>query len=253
MKKIIWLFVISYSLLVIPSIALAVAPSASQSAGLTQQLLNNLSQQIASRVAELKLVDHRGIIGTVTDVTETQITLSDMQGNTRFIDVDELTKFSAPSAKDNFGISDMQKGQTVGVLGLYNKDSRRLLARFVDVLSLPQFFSGAMLSIDKTHFTVDIVTPDQQTYTIEIEDVTKTSTYTVATGLARSGFSKIATDERVIVVGFPDIKDGKKIIASRIILFPDIPISPRIQTIKLQNNTPPASTGSGKKLVPLTR
>src|SRR5690349_18838483 len=76
------------------------------------QQINNLQERIATRVAQLKLVDHRGIIGTVTDVTQTQIALADIQGNTRFIDVDEITKFSNPSAKGTFGISDIKKGQT---------------------------------------------------------------------------------------------------------------------------------------------
>src|SRR5690348_9180787 len=107
-----------------------------------EQQISNLKDKIASRVAQLKLVDKRGIIGTVTDVNLTQITLTDSKGDTRFIDIDELTKFSSPSAKSNFGISDITKGSILGVLGLYNRESRRILARFVDVIVLPAEISG---------------------------------------------------------------------------------------------------------------
>ncbi len=260
MKKILWLLVIGYWLLVIAPLALAVSPTPTgpnptptKDPNAISQQINNLQERIASRVAQLKLVEHRGIIGTVTDVTQTQITITDIQGNTRFIDVDEITKFSNPSAKGTFGISDIQKGQTVGILGLYNKESRRLLGRFVDVLTLPVYYSGATVATDKTNFTVDIVTVDQQTFTVDIQDITKTLSYTTSTNLVKSGFSKLTTGERIITIGFPDVKDSKKILATRVIFFPDLPINPSIQTIKLQNNTPPPSTGSGKKLVPLTR
>ena len=78
-----------------------------------------------------KLVEKRGIIGTVTDSSDTQITVTDIAGNIRFVDVDELTKFYSSDSK-TFGISDIKNGMTIGVLGLYNKQSRRILAREVN-------------------------------------------------------------------------------------------------------------------------
>jgi hypothetical protein len=65
----------------------------------TDQISDQLITNIASRVAQLKLVEKRGIIGVVTNTTNTQITVTDSQNNTRFIDVDELTKFSNPIAR----------------------------------------------------------------------------------------------------------------------------------------------------------
>src|SRR3990167_5837024 len=100
-----------------------------------QEIKDQLISNIASRVAQLNLVEKRGIIGKVTEATNTQITLSDIKGDTRFVDVDELTKFSSPNAKGTFGISDITKDATVGILGLYNKESRRILARFVNVIT----------------------------------------------------------------------------------------------------------------------
>jgi hypothetical protein len=54
--------------------------------------INELKEKIASRVSELKLVEKRGIIGTISDVSSTKITLNDSDGKTRFVDVDEITK-----------------------------------------------------------------------------------------------------------------------------------------------------------------
>lgn len=191
-----------------------------------QSLLNDLSQSIASKVAELKLVNKEGIIGTVTDTTNTQITLKDRDGNIHFIDVDELTKFNS-EASSSFGISDVTKNMTLGILGLYNKESRRILARFVTVLSFPQYLSGAIAATDKTNFTVTVAGIDGKQTVVEIEDVTKTSSFDAGT-LTRSGFSKMQLGERIYVVGFFDKQNTKQIIASRIIVFPSLAINPAI-------------------------
>lgn len=218
-----------------------------------EQQINNLKDRIASRVAQLKLVDKRGIIGQVTDVTDTQITLTDVQGSVRIIDVDELTKFSSPDSKSSFGISDIKKGTTIGVIGLYNKESRHLLARWVDVLSNPMVLSGAILSINKTDFTFSFVTAENVQWTIDIENLTKTNSYTKDAGVVKSGFSKLQEGQRVLVVGFPDKTDAKKIIASRIIVFPNLPPNPKIALVKQEDIAPVTpSTGSGKKITPLS-
>lgn len=229
----------------------AVTPSAvpDQTSQDVNQQINELKERVASRVASLKLVDRRGVIGTVTDITDTQITLSDLQGNVRFIDVDELTRFSSPKVIEAFGISDITKGTKLGVLGLYNKESRRLLARFVDVINVPKFVHGTVVLVDNKKFTINVVIDDGKQMAVDVETVTKTFSYSTQSGLTRSGFSKITENDHAIIVGFPDIKDKNRIIALRILLFPDIPKNPKI--IIPQEGTP--STGSGKKLTPITR
>ncbi len=221
-------------------------PTQAQTISQTQQsLLNDLSQSIASKVAQLKLVNKEGIIGMVTDTSNTQITIKDMDGNIHFIDVDELTKFSS-DANSTFGISDVTKNMNLGILGLYNKESRRILARFVTVLTFPQYLSGAIAAIDKTNFTVTVVGVDGKQTIVEIQDITKTTAYDNA-AIARSGFSKMQLDERIYVVGYQDKQNPKQILASRIILFPALAINPAIGTAlpALPTDTPtPAPTGN---------
>ncbi|HET9947004.1 MAG TPA: hypothetical protein VFQ63_02980 [Patescibacteria group bacterium] len=260
MKKLLFLFAFSFITALTVGQTYAVVKSTdtpTPTPNNLEQQVSNLKDKIASRVAQLNLVDKRGIIGTVTDVTQTQITLSDLNGNIRFVDVDELTKFSSPTAKSNFGISDITKGSQVGVIGLYNKESRRILARFVDVQVNPVLISGAISDIDKTNYNLTVMTPDKKTYTISIENITKTVSYTKDGGVVKSGFSKNQVAERIVVEGFVDIKNANTIIASRIILFPDLTINPAILITKpadlqLQGTIVP-STGSGRKLTPLVK
>lgn len=205
--------------------------SSAPSQAITTQIddqINNLKDKIASKVAQLKLVEKRGIIGVVTDSNSTQITLKDRDGNIHFIDVDELTNFDSPSIK-NFGISDVTKNMTLGVLGLYNKESRRILARFITIDQSPTFIRGAVAAMDKTNFTLTVIQNNGTQTIVEIEDVTKMTSYST-TGVIKSGFSKIQLGQRVYVVGFPDKQNNKELIASRIIVFPNVPINPAIGT-----------------------
>src|SRR2546423_2045460 len=95
-------------------------PTVSQKQDVLVNQINQLKEKIASRVAELNLVEKRGVIGTVSDVSANQISITDITGKTRYVDVDEITKFSSSQAKKSFGLSDLTKGTRISVLGLYN-------------------------------------------------------------------------------------------------------------------------------------
>lgn len=255
MKIIVLFLTLIFSFPFLAGSAYAVTAVEKDTSTLIEQQVNNLKERIASRVAQLKLVERRGIIGTVTEVSDTQITLSDVKNNTRFVDVDELTKFSSLSSKESFGISDITKGTTLSILGLYNKESRRILARFVNVVTFPTVIHGAVSGIDEENFTLTVATEEGE-FTVDVENTTRTSSYTKGTALVRAGFSKIIQDMRITVIGTFDIKDKTNIIASRILLFPDIPKNPKIKIVAPLLNpqeTIQPSTGSGKKLTPITR
>lgn len=201
--------------------------------------IDELKNKVASRVAELKLVERRGTVGTVDSVTDTQVIITDLNENRRIIEVDELTKFS--STEDNsFGISDIKKGSRISAVGLYNKESQRLLARFLNEVSIPLFLHGIISEKDEDEFTLTLSTEDGKNLIVDIEKITKTSAYTKGE-LDDSGFTKILIGQNAIVVGYPDSKDENRITSSRIIIIPDLPKNPKIQ-IETSSPTPtPAS------------
>lgn len=255
MKKIFLLFLILYPLSLIinsKSYAATELPSPSDQAKVDQQI-DELKDRIASRVAELNLVEKKGIIGTVADVTGMQITLTDVNNNTRFVDVDELTKFNGgPKDTESFGISDITKGSTLGVLGLYNKQSRRILARTVDVVVVPKIIHGNVATIDPENFILNIASDKNEQLQVEVENTTKTSSYDDTTkGLVRSGFSKIKEGQTIFTVGFTDKTVANKVDADRIIVFPNIVKGPKELPVTSPSITP--STGSGKKLTPIVK
>lgn len=205
-----------------------VSPTEESTTNLLNKQINDLKDKIASRVAELKLVDKRGIIGIVTEVKDTQIILRDPQQKTRIIDIDELTKFSSSSAKTAFGISDIAKGETVSVIGLYNKQTRRILGRFVQTATMPVFISGVITDIDEDSFTVSVVDANNTTTIVDIEKITKTNTFTKEDEITRSGFSKLIAGDRVVVTGYPQKNVKNRITGLRILQLPEAPRDPNI-------------------------
>ena len=198
------------------------ATTAASMTGDETEKLSKLKDKIESRVKQLKLVEKRGIIGKVDEVTgTTKLTLTDMKGTLREVDIDELTKFSSPGSK-TFGISDIQKGTVISVLGLYNKETKHILARFITLETLPIIYNGMITSVDKKNFTVTIMTSQNKEAVIDHENTTKNFMYSREDGLTKIGFSKIVAGQRVFVVGTTDTKDKTILDASRIIVFPDL-------------------------------
>jgi hypothetical protein len=208
-----------------------------------QKQIDELKDRIASRVAELKLVEKRGIIGTVTAASQRQITLTDTKGETRFVDVDELTKFNGETR--DFGISDIKKDQTLGVLGLYNKQSRRLLARVVTELTIPRYIIGVVESTDEEDFTITVVDAKDKVYVIDYERSTTAFSYTKEDGLERSGFSQIEAGQNTIVSGFSDTLEETRIEGDRILIFPEIPKNPNV-AIEVKTSPSPVATPSAR-------
>ncbi len=229
------------------------APSQNDIKEKLNEQINQLKEKIASRVSELNLVEKRGIIGVVSTVSGNQITLTDVAGKTRQVDVDEITKFSSPDSK-SFGLSDLTKGTKVSILGLYNKQSKRILARFIDTAVNPTYLSGAISDLSSTDFTVTITSDDQKQSKIDIETITKISTYGKDSGITRYGFSKLKVGDRVTAVGFPSKKDPNILVPNRILVFPNLPKNPKIVVSgesPTGSETITPSTGSGKKLTPI--
>ena len=207
--------------------------------------IEKIKDLVASRVAELKLVEKRGILGKVFSATSTQITLTDSKKRKRIIDIDEITKFSDPADKP-FGVSDIKQGNMLGIKGLFNKSSDRLLARSVEkVTSIPEYFEGAVVGLDKINFQLKAVDENGNKRVIDIVTSTKTNSFTTDGGQIKSGFSKIAVGERIFAAGFPDAKVKDQLNATRVTHFPELPLSVKMKRAlgaNTQNQITPSVT-----------
>lgn len=210
----------------------------------TQQAIEKLKTKIATQVESMKLEEKRGIIGIVSSTSDNALTVTDINNNTRFIDVDEITKFSNPT-NSSFGFSDLTKGTRISIVGLYNKETKRILARFITVTSDPLFLTGAISTLDHINYQLILVMEDNKKQNVDIENSTKISVYTKAGGILHYGFSKLNTSDRLLIVGFPSTTDKTLFEAGRIIDFPDLPKDPAVvleQPTTATSITPKPST-----------
>lgn len=219
--------------------------------------IQKIKDLVASKVAELKLVEKRGLLGTVTQTSSTQITIEDTAGNRRIIDIDELTKFQKDNDAKNFGVSDIKNGTTLSLIGLYNKETKRLLARFISkAVNIPVYFEGVVISKNAKDFTLKATDEKGTQKTIDVQSSTKISLYAKDTNTTKSGFTKVEIGQRILVAGFDDLKEKNMINASRLIHFKDLPPSAemkkQLDIANLEKDTP-VSTGSGTKLTPIKK
>lgn len=185
--------------------------------------VEKIKDLVASKVASLKLVEKKGTIGTVKSASNTEISITNSRGLAEKVDIDELTKFDSASEKETFGISDIEKGDVLSFVGLYNKETKRLLARFAErATNIPVHTEGLITEKDTKEFTITIVNDSGKKETVSIESSTKTSNFEDGE-LVKAGFSKIEVGDRVVVVGFADPKVKDQINAERIIRLVGIP------------------------------
>ncbi|HRN96316.1 MAG TPA: hypothetical protein PLD54_02625 [Candidatus Levybacteria bacterium] len=199
------------------------APSATPEASAEAELktIEKIKEMVADKVSKLNLVEKRGFVGVVQDTSNTQITVQDIHGKKRFVDIDELTKFqdSIGSSK-TFGISDITKGNRLAFVGNYNKDTERLLARFVTkTVSIPEYVQGTVTEVDDDEFTITVTTQKNEKKMVDVERSTTTKVYDSEEGVQKSGFSQIEVGEKILVVGFPNEDDTTRLSASRILHF----------------------------------
>lgn len=198
---------------------------------------------VASKVAELNLVEKKGIIATVTEVGSTEIKAIDNKDQNITIDVDELTNFDFD--EEDFGISDLEIGQVYSFVGLYNRDSEKLLARFISQpASIPDYVDGAISEINEDDFQITLVNAQGDSFVVDIETSTDTLIIDENGGLEESGFSDLLKGQRVIAVGFLDEENSMS--ASRLIHFAVIP--PPVEVIANLEEEPTTATGSSNTL-----
>lgn len=189
--------------------------------------IQKIKDIVASKVAELDLVEKRGIIGKIKENKNMHIVVTDIKGKSRNIDVDELTNFSIGDKDEkSLGVSDLKEGVTYSFVGLYNKDTERLLVRVITKAeSIPDFFEGAIQEINADEFQIVIVDSKGTKKTIDIQKTTKTTLSKADGEVEKSGFTKLTIGQRVIVAGFKGLKDENIVAATRVIHFEEVPPS----------------------------
>jgi hypothetical protein len=117
------------------------------------------------------------------------------------------------------------------------------------VISTPLTITGAVSKIDDDEFTITVSTENGQNYIVDVENITRTLEY-IGNEVVKSGFSKIETGERVMVVGYTQSGQSSRLVGTRILLFPELLRNPKI-ILKTDTDEIVPSSGSGKVITPI--
>lgn len=164
-------------------ITIAASPSPTTSSSPTEKPLpvssatlekaKELKEKVASKIAELKVLSKRGVIGTIKSIKDTSIILTS-NGKDITIDTDDTTKITLlqKGKRSTLKLSDLKNDQIILVWGQYNKDQETLKAKQILSRVFSQDVIGTVKSIDKDNLTV-LVKNDNKEQTFTITSATK--------------------------------------------------------------------------------
>ena len=134
----------------------------------------SLKEKIASKVAELQQKDQRAVAGVITAISDTSIKIRNNEEIDYTIKLDkDLTKVFIISGgdKSDAKIEDLEKGDYIIISGPI--DGRSVTAN--SIFRDEQFFvgSGRITEINATDFYIKVLTPEKDSYTLDVETFTK--------------------------------------------------------------------------------
>lgn len=250
MKKIIFTsFACSLLITIIIFIGSPASAAKEEATSSNKSKVDELKEKIASTVAQLDLVSKRAFVGEISKLEKTQITIEKVN-ETKIIDVDELTKYFVVddnSKRKEVKFDSIRLMQKIVALGLYNKESRKLLARIVLVKEVPVHVNGVVKEVDIKGGTISVDDKKKnKVYIVDIEKTTKISRFVKAEGLVASGLSKIEIGERAHVTGGKEASTEARLSASRILILP----GKAVGITAPKETTSSATSSSTKKATP---
>lgn len=161
-----------------------------------------LKEKIATKVAELRKNNVRGVSGVVQTNSGKKITIKSDNQNTYTINIDPvITKFyqiSGTQTKD-MEQADASKGSYVIVTGVINDKEVDANAVYIDEQLVVR--SGKVTEVDKADFFLRVATTDKENLTIDVETYTKLQMVDIKTlASEKVGFSKIKEGDTVHIV-----------------------------------------------------
>ncbi|MEK7141202.1 MAG: hypothetical protein AAB800_01500 [Patescibacteria group bacterium] len=222
----IYLFAIIITSLSFPSVlvfAASATPSSTpkiSTTSATTKKIEDLKDRLATKVAQLRQTSRRAMHGTVTSTSITSFVVETKTKDVKIELMDEIKVIQYFKGKHTtLTTDDIAKGDIVTVFGEHDATLDLLKATIVFIQGpSPARVSGTVTARDDTEFTLTISTPQNQSYTIDIEKATKTFAWDrQSKEIVKSGFSKIAVGATTHIVGFPVPKKENRINADRIL------------------------------------
>jgi len=179
--------------------------------------IDDLKERLATKVAELKQSQRQAIYGTIKSVSVSTFTVETATKDLKIELTDDIKIFQKiKGIRTELKIENLEKGDIVTVFGEYDATLELLKAKVVFIQSAgPIRIAGIITEVNKTDYTITILTADTKTYTIDFETITKTSVWN-GKELQKGGFSKLIVGNIIHVTGSAVAKQENRVSAARI-------------------------------------
>ncbi|MFH1827441.1 MAG: hypothetical protein ABH812_03370 [bacterium] len=159
--------------------------------------IQDFKEKLASKVAELQKKDEKALSGFVSNIKDKTFNIQTTDNEQYVVELDELlTKYYSISGNFTTEITkeDVEENDYVIITGPINGKTITANDIYIDI----RFASGSGIvsQIDQTNFSIDVVTVENETYTIDVESTTKREILNIKTyELDNIGFSKIKSGD----------------------------------------------------------
>lgn len=230
----------------VPDTAKSPTPEAdSEEDSLIKQRIDDLKERLATRVAQLQLVNKRGFYGILKDKTDTKFTLTYKESSQPVATDTETTLYSKSlkGKKTETDLDSLDPGQTIVVFGTLDIDQKTIIAQTIIAQELPTVYYGIVTSIDTTDGSFAV--KDSETTTFDYEINTTCMRYSGESELESCGLSKIEVGDTVIVHATADSQNLNSAKALRIVVLPQ-----SVEPTEVTNSPTPKPTEEGTEVTP---
>jgi hypothetical protein len=181
--------------------------------------LDDLKERLATKVAQLRQTQRKAIFGSVKTVSVSTVTVETKTSNVKIELTDDIKIFQMlKGERTKLTQDDLTKGDVVTVFGDYDASLDLLKAKVIFIQgTFPKHVSGIVKDVDQKGFVITLMTPDNQTTTIDVEKSTASVMWVELKGLEKSGFSKIEVGHILHITGSAVPKKENRIAATRIV------------------------------------
>jgi len=165
-----------------------------------------LIEKVANKVAQERKKDQKAVSGVIKTIKDNLITVSGYEGlESKLFQINVDTSFNqiftvSTGVKKEIKMSDLKPNDYIIATGpLLDKV---ILANSVYLDDRYVVKSGTIIEINKTNFTILVMTSDKSEYTVDIESTTKQYLMNIKTlEIEKVGFSKIKEGDMIHFVG----------------------------------------------------
>lgn len=202
-----------------PTVTKAPSPSPTPEKGSAMDKIRILKDKVATKVAELRQTEKKGITGLVDQISDTEMTLQAGNDKVTVNFTEDTPLFSITGKKEEGDFKDIDKGTVILALGYYDKDQKILDGRTIYIINQkPMFLLGKIADIDRENYTVTVKGKDGKDSIVDIETYSRTFAIGDKNSTVKSGFSKLSIGDLIQMIGTPNAKEDNRYSANRILV-----------------------------------